>query len=344
MEAEESPRVQKKASPTLSSGSASSPPLFSATATSPMTPGQFPALPQLDLALLAMHSADSSNYTTLAMAPPPPSNSPTTLEAMQEMDLPRESVEDHIRSMTPVKFTAEVAFDTDVDMLRFTPPTTDSPPAPTESEKLATKYERMSEIERKTKFRDLFKDGEVELQKLQTPALCAMIPKYADEVLQAYLTHTRFVIKIWANYDSVKKQFYLRPAQLADCGKMDLFPSHYARLEKLNPRIYQLKKVCLNIGTPFRNLFTLKIDCVRSENSRSGWRLRAAGCEEVPDGNAPHYILADGVEKAWKKIKKDGITGRQHGLTFSDLEEIALEFRYEPKDQGEFMQLYSKPF
>lgn len=345
-EPDKSSRPQKRMTPASSSDSPSSPG-FSATATSPALSRPFFPLPSFDPALFNTPDVDISNYTTLATATSSETREDMDhMEEIQKMALPHESVEDYITSVTPVRSTADSAIDNDIDFLDNSPRSIGSPTSPTASDgalELTKEPRSISEGTRQDMYRQSFQGKEVELHKMRLPDMCAMLPDHADEVIQAYLTHTRFTANIWANYDSVDKELYLWEDQIKSCGKLVLFPTQLKMLEKLDPKVYQFMKVRLNIGTPFRTLFVLYIDSVpeKTNNPDSEWRL-AGRVEFCDDPRGPHYILENVLRIAYRNIEEDGVAKGQHGLTFNDLQAIAAEFLYKPKDLGESRQFYSR--
>ncbi|CZT14050.1 uncharacterized protein RCC_00025 [Ramularia collo-cygni] len=330
-EQEESPRAQKRSSPATSSDISTS--YFSAPSTSPTMPGPFNSFPPLHPPLLAMEDVDNGNYTaTMATAP-------TTLQEMENMARSSASAEEHVQSMTPIKSTAGNAGGG--DMLQFSPRSAGSLASSTESEYVRRKSQAlwgMSKEDRQEEFRALFgAQDEVELQNMRAPEVCKLYPDFADELLQAYLSSTCFTVKVWANYDSVEKLLYDHEERMKSCGKLTLPPKRYKQLEDLDPAIYQFRKVRLDIGTPFRTLFMMHIGVEPSSDARSGWELEVR-YHEIDDPRKPHYILRHVVETARQNIQADGVNNGQSGLTFGNLEAIALEFRYKAKNVAEEKQ------
>lgn len=171
------------------------------------------SLAAFDPVLVTPPDADISNYTTLAPIPPPGS-----LEEMDNMDgkpVQQESVAESIMRMTPAKSRADAGLA--IEMFESSPQSTDPSARLFVREETFNKVrnlKRMSENARRAALSREFEGKEVELHKMQTPDLCVALLQavdgLADEVLQAYLAHTRFVVDIWANYDSVDKELYLR--------------------------------------------------------------------------------------------------------------------------------------
>lgn len=146
--------------------------------------------------------------------------------------------------------------------------------------------------------------------------------------------------KVWSNYDSVTEEFFWQPLnRLNDCGKLYLTPNQRRNLNSLNPELFQMMKVRLDVGTPFRTLFRVFLSSQANE-MRTGYELEV-NAREVADPNQPHRHLRDLVKKAMPIIGEDGLPQpNQRGLKLQDLDEIAKEFfckeqkvRYQTKAQ-----------
>lgn len=295
-------------------------------------PDPIPSYPSLDPTLFGESDANTSNYTTSAKA-----TAPRILETIEEP----ESVEEHIRSVTPIKSTSRSVLGD--DMLSFSPRSAGSPTStaePEDSRSINEKFWQMSKDAREEMYRDEFADIELELQDMELPPQYYNFPDFKDEILRAFLFHTRFIVKVWANYDSVEQQFYDHAERLKSCGKLDLSPKRYKHFENLDGEVFQFHKMRLDIGTPFRTLFNMLIDVEESRTSLSGWKLDVS-FREVPDVRSPHYILESLLESASRSVMEDGVRKGQTGLMFSELEDIAKEFRYEARNIGEFAQWFS---
>lgn len=327
-ELEESPRAQKRSSPTSSSKSTSSP-YFSTKTTPPVMRSLDDALPPYTLRDPMVSDADTCNYTTSAI-----DTASTTVIALDKMAFPLESVEEHIMSVTPVKTTAQN--DPDADMLEFSSPDSTSSFNDEDGAISRETFRRLSADQRQQVYRGAYEDEEIEIQKFGLPDACNDFPELVDEILQAYVSYPTVTAKVWTNYDSYEKQFFLDHARTQDCGKIYLSSQELRRLKKLDPNVYQFRRVRLEIGTPFRTLVHVSL-VSKYLGSGLGWVLVVDGIA-MDDCHSPHMLLNHQVFEAMKHIKEDGLGKGQTGLNFRDLQAIAMEFLFKPKDEGELRQ------
>lgn len=216
--------------------------------------------------------------------------------------------------------------------LALDPQLSTSSPAKSEDTVLLTAY---SASERQELYTGWWSDLEIPLKHLAAPKLCSKFPELAEEILSAYLFHVIIVATIWSNYDTWSREFFCQPdTRYNDCGKIYLSPAQRRRLNALDPDKFQMIKVRLDIGTPFRTLFQVAIYPIESE-TETGYGLKAHG-NPMPDPNRPHKALRDLVVAAMRNIQKDGLTQPdQVGLQLHDLDEIAKDFVLKQRPQQE---------
>lgn len=249
-----------------------------------------------------------------------------------------ESVEEHILSVTPIKSGEDPA---DADMLEFPPPNGYASSESEDGYMSHSAFMRKSPAERHDIYRTIYEGQTMALSEVGVPEECQLLPELKDEILKACLSHVTVVAKVWTNYDSAKKAFYLDEGRTKDCGKMYLSPKERQRLERLDPDVFRFSNVRLDIGTPFRNLAFINLLC-EYKGPILGWKIAFGDSEMVDDVNSPHETLVHLVIRAMENISEDSANARWSGLTFEYLEIIAREFMFKPRDRGEEGQWFMK--
>lgn len=168
-----------------------------------------------------------------------------------------------------------------------------------------------------------YNEGTIPLNDFKIPNACDEFPEFAEEILAAYVKHTTFTVKVWANYDSYTKKWYRQPSRLETCGKLQLSARSRQCLEH-QVRGLQFSRIQLQIGNPFRTLFNVNLHVVDGQ-------LQVNGVEVRKDVHAPHSMLRWVVRDAIGRIEGDGIIQGRFALSMEDLNNIAKEFVYKPK-------------
>lgn len=222
----------------------------------------------------------------------------------------------------------------------------------------------MSPEQRAITYQQIWHGQECPLKAFQRPPICSKFPHWADEIFAAYVDHVTFTVRVWANYDSCTKQYFSSDqARVEDCGKLVLSPKQRARLESFGDTL-ELKKIRLDIGTPFRTLLQLYItvSCSREdqlpddddEDTREPSKPYGSTMEKVisfvdelvdiGDGNTvqEHRILRYLVDQLAERIPYTELEqwGGTHGLNLRDLDDIAKGLRFEPEDVGQRRQWF----
>ncbi|EME42720.1 hypothetical protein DOTSEDRAFT_36529 [Dothistroma septosporum NZE10] len=190
----------------------------------------------------------------------------------------------------------------------------------------------IDQLAREELYRHLFGGTTIPLENFDISDACREYPELAVEIISAYIQHTTFSVKVWANYDSFTKKLYRQPSRLATCGRLQL---HDRRREYLDNTVtgLQFSKLQLLIGNPFRTLATVSLEAVD--------RKLEVGGNMLDDVHGPHGMLKWVVEEALDNIKQDGILRGYWGLTLQDLDLIAKEFVYLPKSQQDLWQYFA---
>jgi hypothetical protein len=195
--------------------------------------------------------------------------------------------------------------------------------------------------ERWDRYQEYFRpDKIIELKNIGPPKECSRSPDLANELIQAYCFYSRINVKVWSNYDSVERGFYLNEGQLESCGELCIQPDQLERILALSAAQYQFWSVCLDIGTPFRTIFKVHLNVHYVNNDGPSMETElVVSYEELPDFNGPHNGLRYHIESAMERIQSSGIVPGQTGLTVSHLQDIAAAFVFRPKDEWEFHHL-----
>lgn len=102
-------------------------------------------------------------------------------------------------------------------------------------------------------FRREFHRTKQPIQDLSRPQLCEVYPEFSNEICKAYLRFNTFTAKVWVNYDSACKQFFLDKRAL-DCGKLVFNASDTKRIALMRSANIEVNRVTLDVGTAFMTL------------------------------------------------------------------------------------------
>ena len=161
------------------------------------------------------------------------------------------------------------------------------------------------------------------LSCLAGPDECNTYPQYQPEIIAAYLQYTTFTVEIWANYDSATKKFYI-DQRVNDCGLLkQSLKDHIMELDP-NEEL-ELRRVRLEIGSPFASLCTISIRVVPSKLD-VGATLQARILHVDPENPR----LTKFVEGVCAEIDGIALPYDQFGMRLVDIEHIASMFRRYP--------------
>ena len=168
-------------------------------------------------------------------------------------------------------------------------------------------------------YKDLFSRNVEPLAHIAPPDECSLHPQFKDEILAAYFRYTTFTVKVWVNYDTATKKFYIdRRAQ--DCGKVRLTKKDIAHLEKLDQtnELLELSRIRLEIGTPFSDFCKVtlraspsKLDVGYDVTLRIAWF----------DQDDPELI--DFIQDMYVECDGELLPYDQKGFQMQDVEELA---------------------
>ena len=178
----------------------------------------------------------------------------------------------------------------------------------------------LSHAERQEAYQRCFSTTTQPLGELDIQLDDATYPEFAEEVFDAYLTHTEFTVGVWVNYDCAAKRFY-DDRRTLDCGKLILTPNEHRQLRQLEPEKYEISRVCLNIGTAFRLLCEVHLQAVQGKLNTGcvvNGKLRAHTRE--------HGHLINYVNDVLDEIIDEPLEHGFNGFQLQDLEEIAARF------------------
>lgn len=201
--------------------------------------------------------------------------------------------------------------------------------------------ERLFSEERHRLYASWWARAEVQLKDLDIPDACKRHPDLSEEILLAYLRHITLVVEVWANYDSYTGRLFRQTPRVDDCGKLYLSDRQRTRVYKTfdTPQV-QFRKVRMNVGTAFRTLANLYIRAVPSVNSTDhGLRVQyTTRYDEEEAHDTFHWLL----HRAMKTMIADGVADGQTGLTLSEIDHIAKEFRFNARSHKDIISLFRR--
>lgn len=230
---------------------------------------------------------------------------PTETSAHQTQD----DLPDHTRDMTGI-------VDTRAD-LEATPKQQDHAASDDEAARL-----------RLQQFVNTFATQEVELKRFAPPPQCAQYPDQVQDILEAYLDHATFTVKIWVNFDAAENVFF-EGTRAEDCGKLQIPQTKLDFLLGTNPEDINFRNVRLDICTPFRTLARIYMNM----REQRGDALLDVDGEMVrlypPRVLIPlHEFLAD-------RVRRLNNVGIDRNLDMQDLVGIARLFCRRREDEHE---------
>ncbi|KAM0705398.1 hypothetical protein Q7P35_008188 [Cladosporium inversicolor] len=167
---------------------------------------------------------------------------------------------------------------------------------------------------------NMFATQEVELKSFTPPPQCAQFLDQETEILEAYLDHATFTVKIWVNFDAAENVFF-EGTRAEACGKLQIPQAKLDSLLSLNSEDVNFRNVCLDICTPFRTLAKIWMN-VREKNGDA--QLEVDGDmvkQHPPRALIPlHEFLAG-------RVRRFNRAGLNRNLDMQDLIAIARMFR-----------------
>jgi hypothetical protein len=181
----------------------------------------------------------------------------------------------------------------------------------------------------------LFASQDVELKHFAPPPQCAQQPDLAEDILETFLDHATFTVKIWVNFDAAERVFFGGNRAEA-CGKLQIPKKKLQSLLELDSRHYNFSHVRLEIGTPFRTLAEIVLN-VREQDGETLVKANGKMYRQHPPIQLP--ILADYLTTCVKKINNARLNTN---LNMDDLGIIASIFRRR-HDDDDYEDEWEKP-
>ena len=177
-------------------------------------------------------------------------------------------------------------------------------------------------------FENTFATQEVELKRFAPPPQCAQFPEQEQDILEAYLDHATFTVKIWVNFDAAENVFF-EGSRAAACGKLQIPKAKLDFLLSLNAKEINFRNVQLDICTPFRTLARIYMN-VRENHGNP--LLDVDG--DMVDQHPPRALIPL-REFLVARIKQFNNVGFDRNLDMHDLVVIARMFRCRHEDDQE---------
>lgn len=173
-----------------------------------------------------------------------------------------------------------------------------------------------------------FSDQVIELKQFALPPQCAQHPDYAEEILGAFLDHATFTAQVWINFDAAEEVFF-EGARAADCGKLQIPKAMLNHLNDLDTDIYNFRRICLDVGTPFRTLAKTWF-LVQDQGDKAALEIRGKMVTQHPPlrtSTLYNFLVS--------RIQALHDVGSDQNLDLGDLNNIAKSFRRQREDDDE---------
>ena len=184
-------------------------------------------------------------------------------------------------------------------------------------------------------FENTFATQEVELKRFAPPPQCLQFPDQEQDILEAYLDHATFTVKIWVNFDASENVFF-EGSRAAACGRLQIPKAKLDFLLSLDAEEINFRKVRLDICTPFRTLATIYMN-IRENH---GHPLLNVNGDMV--NQHPPRALMPLCEFLTARIRLFNDAGFDRNLDMHDLVKIARMFRRRHED-GQEEDEWEKP-
>jgi hypothetical protein len=177
-------------------------------------------------------------------------------------------------------------------------------------------------------FISTFATQEVELKLLAPPPQCSQFPGQETDILEAFLDHATFTVKIWTNFDAAENVFF-EGARAEACGKLQIPQAKLDSLLRLDAKEINFRNVRLDICTPFRTLARIYMNV---RENRGDALLDVDG--EMVELYPPRALipLREFLEERVKRFNNVGV---DRNLEMQDLVGIARLFRRRHEDGQE---------
>lgn len=159
------------------------------------------------------------------------------------------------------------------------------------------------------------------LHHIEIPQECEDYPALAEEIMDAYLHYTKFSVKVWINYDTASRRFYI-DQRAKDCGNLVLQPKEEESLARFfNTQTGQLQfdRVRFEVGTPFKTLCYLDLRVVPSQLNVGGVITTKAVLWSITEEDI-HFI--DYIAHVRERIENVALEDSD-GLQLSDIRNVA---------------------
>lgn len=167
---------------------------------------------------------------------------------------------------------------------------------------------------------NMFATQEAELKRFAPPPQCAQFPDQEADILEAYLDHATFTVKIWVNFDAAENVFF-EGARAEACGKLQIPQAKLDYLLSMDTKEINFRNVRLDICTPFRKLAMIWM-CVCEKNGDAQLKVDGDMVElHPPRALLPLLRFLSGRVRGFKRA------GLNRNLDMQDLVAIAATFR-----------------
>ena len=181
-----------------------------------------------------------------------------------------------------------------------------------------TKYLiNMSEVQRTRYFKRAFFQRVEPLRHIKQPPLAEDHPDLAEGIVEAYLRHTTFTVKVWVNYDAAGEKFFC-DKRARDCGELVLSTTDYQRLQRKLSTVIELSRVRFGVGTPFKVLYHLEVSVPNSKLDLHGdFKVN------LNPATSKHPLLLEHLQDVFDKIEDLSLPHGQKGLQLCNIEHLA---------------------
>jgi len=177
-------------------------------------------------------------------------------------------------------------------------------------------------------FEKTFATQEVELTRFAPPPQCAQYPDQETDILEAYLDHASFTVKIWVNFDAAENVFF-EGTRAEACGKLQIPQAKLDSLLRMNADEINFRNVRLDICTPFRALARIYMN-IREKHGDAVFDIDGVMVDLYP----PRALIPL-REFLTDRVRKFNNVGIDRNLDMQDLVGIARMFRRRHEDDQE---------
>lgn len=177
------------------------------------------------------------------------------------------------------------------------------------------------------------------LSQIDSPKQCDTFPAFANEIREAYLSHTTFTVTVWTNYDAMAGKFFTASdPRYVDCGGLVMSPAAVDRLQRIDPELDGgIRRVIFEVGTAFNTL--CKVIIRLKPASHDGYpptihlSLTDLDCNWHPD-------LTNFLDSVCRGIAHLPVWPNIRGFTILNLTWLANKFRNEQTEGERWEHFY----